>query len=300
MAGYNAGIEPLVTVILPTRRRPDLLPRAVASVLQQSMADWELVLVDDNDPADRIRSRPEVVRWLADRRVRLVENPEPGGAGRARNRGLSVARGRYVTYLDDDDAYVPDKLQRQLQLAEATEAPLVLCGATYHLLRRTRRVQCERTKWSGDELLVGARWGSPLLFHRRVEGVAFDESLRAGEDLVFAHALLARFGLNDVPVVPAPLVDVYPQAGVRVNATAQPWQRVAKSVLRSTGARFSWASRKRFVLQLQLGEAKSRADRARCWRVGASLLWESAGADWRLVANALAVAAKIAPHRWTT
>lgn len=107
---------------------------------------------------------------------------------------LAVAQGHWVTYLDDDDAYRPGKLARQHALASATGAPAVLCGACFHLQGRTRAVQCDRASWTGDDLILRARWNTPLLFHRRSDGTRFDESLPAGEDAEFAHRLLQAAG----------------------------------------------------------------------------------------------------------
>lgn len=264
------------------------------------MSDWQLIVVDDNDPAARLRVQALAAGGLADPRITWLENDAPAGAARARNRGLHAARGRYVTYLDDDDAYAPDKLQRQFALAESTGSSLVLCGATYHLRERHRRVQCAGVSWRGDDLLTRARWGSPFLFHRRVDGVAFDERLMAAEDLVFAHDLLARFGLTEVPVVPASLIDVYPQPGVRVNATPQPWRPVAKRVLRSGADRFSREARRRFILQLRLGAAKIAGRRGETLRVATQLLRASRGADWRFVLNAVASTLGWGRGRWVT
>ena len=101
---------PAVSVILPTCDRPDLWPRALASVLRQSWADLEVVLIDSNRRTPPISSKPEWAGLLADPRVVLVARPHAPCAAAARNLGLTVARGEWVTYLDDDDEYHPDKV----------------------------------------------------------------------------------------------------------------------------------------------------------------------------------------------
>jgi glycosyl transferase family 2 len=92
----------LISVILPTRDRGVLLHRAMASVLAQSYPRWELIVVDDGSTDDTDR----VVAAVRDDRVRL-ERLGGGGPAAGRNRGLEVARGEVVVYLDDDNAMHP-------------------------------------------------------------------------------------------------------------------------------------------------------------------------------------------------
>jgi glycosyltransferase involved in cell wall biosynthesis len=90
---------PQLSVIIPTHNRPHLLPRAVQSALDQTFTDLEVVVVDD---ASR-----EPVQLLEQPHLRVIRlDPGRGGAG-ARNAGTEVARGRWVTYLDDDDYWLP-------------------------------------------------------------------------------------------------------------------------------------------------------------------------------------------------
>jgi glycosyltransferase involved in cell wall biosynthesis len=92
-------VQPQLSVIIPTHNRPHLLPLAVRSALHQTYSDLEVVVVDDaSDPPVQLPDDP---------RVRIIRlDPGRGGAG-ARNAGTEAARGRYVTYLDDDDVLLP-------------------------------------------------------------------------------------------------------------------------------------------------------------------------------------------------
>jgi len=106
--------RPLVSVVVPTYNRAALLPRAVESVVAQSLADWELILVDDGS-VDRT---PDVVEGYAARlKDRLVYVRQPNrGSSAARNRGIDAARGDFVAFLDSDDEFRRDKLERQVDL----------------------------------------------------------------------------------------------------------------------------------------------------------------------------------------
>jgi glycosyltransferase involved in cell wall biosynthesis len=106
---------PAVSVILATYRRQDLLPRAIGSVMAQTMPDWELVVVDDEpSPATE-----EIVASFADPRVRYVAHPENRGLCAARNTGIAAAKAAWIGFLDDDDEYLPHKLERQLAHAQS-------------------------------------------------------------------------------------------------------------------------------------------------------------------------------------
>ncbi|PSR19233.1 glycosyl transferase family 2 [filamentous cyanobacterium CCP3] len=104
-------MQPQLSVIIPTHNRPHLLPLAVRSALQQTYAELEVVVVDDaSDPP---------VQLPADPRVRILRlDPGRGGAG-ARNAGTEAARGRWVTYLDDDDVLLPHMAAVSIAALEA-------------------------------------------------------------------------------------------------------------------------------------------------------------------------------------
>ncbi|PSN16656.1 glycosyl transferase family 2 [filamentous cyanobacterium CCT1] len=117
-------MQPQLSVIIPTHNRPHLLPLAVRSALQQTYADLEVVIVDD-------ASNPPV-QLPADPRVRVIRvDPGRGGAG-ARNVGTEAARGRWVTYLDDDDVLLPHMAavsMAALEAAPKTASPVgILSG----------------------------------------------------------------------------------------------------------------------------------------------------------------------------
>ncbi|WP_205752195.1 glycosyltransferase family 2 protein [Cryptosporangium phraense] len=117
--------SPQVSVVIPTRNRPDLVVRAVRSALEQTLRDLEvIVVVDGPDPSTR-----EALALVRDSRLRTIELEESGGAQNARNVGAQRAAGEWTAFLDDDDEWLPEKLTRQLEAAEASpyELPVVAC-----------------------------------------------------------------------------------------------------------------------------------------------------------------------------
>ena len=105
MTTHASNQAPLFSVILPTRDRAAMLTRAVSSVLSQSLPDFELIIVDDGSV------KPCGDGFPCDARIRILRNAPSLGVAHARNMGIQAARGRYISFLDDDDEYLPSFLQ---------------------------------------------------------------------------------------------------------------------------------------------------------------------------------------------
>ncbi|GAA5201211.1 hypothetical protein GCM10023322_80770 [Rugosimonospora acidiphila] len=118
--------RPEVSVVIPTRNRPELVPRAVRSALDQTLRDIEVIVVVDGPDES---TRGALAEYADDQRLRLVELPESGGAPNARNVGAQEARAPFVALLDDDDEWLLEKLETQLALAKASShaLPIVSC-----------------------------------------------------------------------------------------------------------------------------------------------------------------------------
>jgi glycosyltransferase involved in cell wall biosynthesis len=98
-----------------------MLAAAIDSVVCQTVADLEVIVVDDRSP--------DPVRQHRDPRVRVVRHGRNRGPAVARNTGIEAARGRYVAFLDDDDIYAPDRLERVV--AALARAPVVICWSRW-------------------------------------------------------------------------------------------------------------------------------------------------------------------------
>ena len=116
--------EPRISVVIPTFERPDACAAAVASALEQTLAPLEVLVCDDGS-ADETRDR--FSDWEGrDPRVRYVRiEPNRGTPGPARSRGVSEARGDWIAFLDDDDEFLPTKLERQAERAARGDADVI-------------------------------------------------------------------------------------------------------------------------------------------------------------------------------
>ena len=106
-------MTPFFSVVVPIYNRAGVLAGAIRSVLAQTEQDFDIIIVDDGS-ADH----PEkIVEGFADPRIRLVRK-ENGGGGSARNRGIDLARGRFIAFLDSDDVFLPHHLATMRRLVE--------------------------------------------------------------------------------------------------------------------------------------------------------------------------------------
>mgnify|MGYP005748952649 CR=1 FL=1 len=110
-----------VSIITPSHNCASFISETIQSVLNQSFSDWEMIIVDDCSTDDSV----EVIQSFVERdsRIKLIRLPENSGAAVARNRGIEAAQGRYIAFLDSDDLWVPDKLEKQLAFMQANDYP---------------------------------------------------------------------------------------------------------------------------------------------------------------------------------
>lgn len=191
------GASPLVTVIMPTHNRADLLPRAVRSILAQTHRNFELIIVDDKSPDNT----PEVVKGLMseDDRIRYIRNDENIDAAESRNVAIKTAKGEFVAFLDDDDEWMPQKLELQLKLTD--RYPVI--GCLYNKNQRPSNLPyCEGEPPYGEKTLeefhfcsTGFCPGSMLSRTEYVREVGgFDRELPGPEGMDLYMQLVSRYG----------------------------------------------------------------------------------------------------------
>ncbi|MGH9324466.1 MAG: glycosyltransferase family 2 protein [Vicinamibacteria bacterium] len=196
-----------VSVVIPTHNRRDLVCRAIRSVLAQTRAPGEILVVDDGSTDDTAthlsREHPEVV-------VLVQENR---GVSAARNRGILASRGSLIAFLDSDDEWLERKLERQLEAMDSSP-DIPLCHTEEIWIRRGRRVNpMKKHQKFGGHIFERALprcviSPSSALAHRRLfeEAGLFDESLPACEDYDLWLRVTARFA---VLFVDEPLIVKY-------------------------------------------------------------------------------------------
>lgn len=118
-SGLPGSDLPMVSVVIPTYSRPELVGRAVRSALAQTLQSLEVIVVVDGRDNETI----DALRTLKDDRLEVHVPEKRLGQSAARNLGVGRSRGRWVAFLDDDDIWMPEKLERQIETAEAAPFP---------------------------------------------------------------------------------------------------------------------------------------------------------------------------------
>jgi len=176
-------MDNLVSVVIPTYNRADLLPEAIESALKQTYRNIEVIVVDDGSSDDT----PEVCGRYGSR-IRYVRK-ENGGIGSALNRGIAEMSGEWFKWLSSDDYLQPEAVELLLRKAWEENAKIVY--GSYRIVDRDRRVVGFHPERNWDYLSFAAHLvrqhvgnGSSVLIHKSVfEKVGlFDEHLKAGED----------------------------------------------------------------------------------------------------------------------
>ncbi len=116
----------LVSVVIPVYNAGRELSETIASVKNQIYKDWELILVDDGSSDDSVRIAEEASK--EDGRIRLIRNTGEHGASFARNLGVSESKGRYLCFLDADDLWITNKLEKQLSLMKSKNVAFSFTG----------------------------------------------------------------------------------------------------------------------------------------------------------------------------
>ena len=118
-------IRPAISVILPTFDRAPLLAEAIESVVAQSFTEWELIVVDDGSSDDSFAVVDAFLQKHANVRYMKHRNRKPA---LSRNAGIQASFGRYVTFIDSDDRYLPEHLESRFVMMEAAPELRLLCG----------------------------------------------------------------------------------------------------------------------------------------------------------------------------
>ena len=192
--------SPAISVIIPTYNRAGCLGDAIDSVTAQTFRDYELIVVDDgstDNSEDLVKARDGI------RYFRMTEN---AGVSKARNMGIKHARGKFICFLDSDDLWVEDKLERQINFMESDDEPAV-CYTDEIWVRNGRRVNSGKRhrKFSGDILanclaLCIISPSSVMLRAEVFDAIGlFDETLPACEDYDLWLRLSARFPIQFIP-----------------------------------------------------------------------------------------------------
>jgi glycosyltransferase involved in cell wall biosynthesis len=120
--------NPLVTVIITTYNRPNFLPIAIQSVIDQTYTNWELKII--NDAGQDVKN---IVDSFNDNRIKYINKEKNAGLGAARNTGLDNANGKYINFLDEDDQFYPFHIQTHVEAMEKNDWEICYTDCVCHV-----------------------------------------------------------------------------------------------------------------------------------------------------------------------
>ena len=199
--------RPLVSVIIPTYNRARDLKEAVDSVLRQTYQNIEIIVVDDGSTDET----HEIMNSFTDQRIKYIKKKNERHPGKTRNVGLQAAKGEYIAFLDDDDLWLPEKLE--IQMAEMRKQPQYAWSYTHYKIfgtgeSREYHIPPRQRNISGRILESLARFGSflatPTICVKRevfdkTGGFAEIPELRSGQDFDLWLRIACKFEVLCIP-----------------------------------------------------------------------------------------------------
>lgn len=193
--------NPLISAIITTHNRLDLLKRAVESVFAQSYPNIELIVVDDGstDGTEEWSRTQNKIRYLR------IPKGESKGGNYARNLGIKNSTGQYVAFLDDDDYWLPNKIEEQVKVATETQNKVVYGGRRLEIIDSRGQIsykdELPNPRYQGDlskKVLTSSFTTTSLILVERellLKVGLFDEDLRFWQDyeLLIRLAQCAKF-----------------------------------------------------------------------------------------------------------
>ncbi len=184
----KSAVPIIVSVVIPTYNRRDVVPEAIDSALAQDIADMEVLIVDDGstDGSDEQLRR----RYSGDGRVRVLRRVN-GGPPAARNTGVAEARGQYLALLDSDDIWLPGYLASQLGVLRSADADLVLANAATQGADGSSQLLFDRPDWELPDSMAAMCAGAWILTSSTVmrldvaKKLGFDEAFQMCDDTEF-------------------------------------------------------------------------------------------------------------------
>jgi glycosyltransferase involved in cell wall biosynthesis len=207
--------QPLVSVVIPTYGRSELLGRAIDSVLAQTYDHIEIIVVDDNDKGseDQLETEHQIRLYIQNRDIIYLKHEKNAGGSAARNTGIKASKGEYIALLDDDDEWFPQKLEKQIAYFKDLneKVGVIYCSYILEEYHGDREIiRTERGDLTKELLLLKFDPGasSTLVFRKNVLDKIgyFDQSFVRHQDLEVLIRLCREY-----------LIDVCPDVLLRIN-----------------------------------------------------------------------------------
>ena len=116
--------SPMISVVMPTFNGEKFIKEAIESILNQTFNDFEFIIVNDGS----IDNTEKIIQSFSDKRIVYVKKEQNSGISDTLNLGISLAKGKYIARMDDDDISIPNRFERQLEVF-ASDLKIIVCGS---------------------------------------------------------------------------------------------------------------------------------------------------------------------------
>jgi glycosyltransferase involved in cell wall biosynthesis len=190
--------NPLVSIIVPTYNRSNIIERAIQSVINQAYTNWEIIIVDDGSTDN---TKKTIRKYLKDKRITYHYTPHRGVC-HARNYGMKKSKGEYISLLDSDDEYLENRLAYQLECMKKSNADFSLSDRLICINGRVKKNNAMNSNKRKFFLIKGYKHftaGLPLsasfmMFKRKIiKDVEFDIHLPSGNDFDFILRIFSKY-----------------------------------------------------------------------------------------------------------
>jgi teichuronic acid biosynthesis glycosyltransferase TuaG len=214
----------LISVVTPSFNAADTLMRCIGSVKEQTVSYWEHIIVDDGSSDSSYEIITEASR--NDPRIRSVQLDKNSGAGAARNRAIEMARGRYIAFLDADDQWHPQKLERQIAFMQRNKAAFSYTGFVYQSDRGSYAVSVPPTATYNSLLKNNVIGCLTAVYDTSQLGKVYMPNIRRRQDYALWLELLKRTDIAHGLDEPLAIYNVsdYSLSGSKWRANLDLWR----------------------------------------------------------------------------
>jgi glycosyltransferase involved in cell wall biosynthesis len=194
---------PLISIILPVYNGQEFLKKTISSVLNQSFNNFEFLIIDDHSSDNSLN----IINSFQDSRIKLIKNNSNQGQILTENKGLNIAKGKYIARIDQDDIFLPKKLEKQINFLEKNPKITGIGTWAIHINEKDKIIKKIKTPTSNKEIIKVLLYNNPI-FHPSVmfrkkeilELGSYNHKKKYTEDYaLWCQLLTSGYKLSNIP-----------------------------------------------------------------------------------------------------